>query len=277
VGIGVIGVTQSAFLEQADPLGSPAILGLNDVQKTDFAKGGESFSANFQLALTDATQKKIAVAGLSRAGHGVCGLSLNMLDRTVDLPAQPNVNAILRGDVLPVDRLNTSVAPDTEKPQAAAGVIGIAMKGPGLRGVSLTDRGAIFQSATYAAEKEADSRLGVAPPPVAQIRLVPHANLQADQSVGVQEPPLPAEGKMGDLLALAVIDSNRQLRADLWFVSAKITIRVVPCGGNLPFPIQLLVRNPNTPFILWSPYDFQRSCGNALSACLVAGFRCSWE
>jgi hypothetical protein len=59
----VIGVgQQSEFLEQADPLGSPAILGLNDVQKTDFANGGESFSANFQLALTDATKKPIAVA-----------------------------------------------------------------------------------------------------------------------------------------------------------------------------------------------------------------------
>ena len=211
----MIGVgQQSAFLEQDDPFGSPAILGLNDVQKTDFATGGETFAANFQQALTDATQKPIAVAGLSRGGHGVCGLSLNMLDRSADLPAHPNVNATLRGDVPPFDRV-TDPAGAAEKPQAAAGVIGIAMQGPGLRGVSLTGRGAIFQSATYAAEEELDAS-SVPPPPVAQIRLVPHANFNFFAH-SANEPPLPAAGKTGDLLALVVENANLQLRADLWF------------------------------------------------------------
>ena len=94
----------------------------------------------------------------------------------------------------------------TEETQAA-GVIGIAMEGPRLRGVSLTDRGAIFQSATIGAEAEADPALGFPPTPVAQIRLVPHANLQAPAG---KEPPLPANGKMGDLLVLAVIDPSNK-------------------------------------------------------------------
>ena len=51
---------------------------------------------------------------------------------------------------------------------------------------------------------------------MAQIRLVPHANFQVHLT-GTEEPPLPKNGKIGDLLALALTDSNRQVRADLWF------------------------------------------------------------
>jgi hypothetical protein len=206
-GAAVIGVTQSDFPLKGGPSGSPAIVGLNDLLKGDFDINSP---VNSRATLLDATKEPIAVAGLSRVGHGVCGLSLNMLDRKVDLPAQPGVNLTLQGSIGP-DLLNPGVMEETQ----AAGVIGIAMDGPGLRGVSLTDRGAIFQSATIAAEAEANPSLGVpASPPVAQIRLVPHPNLQAPAG---QEPPLPANGKMGDLLALAVTDANRQIRADLWF------------------------------------------------------------
>ena len=206
MGSGVIGANQSLFL-MGGSNGSPAILGLNDLQDDDFniLSHDPDHPPKSLIALKGATQEPIAVAGLSRAGHGVCGLSLNLFDRTIDVPG-PSVGATLRGDIGP-DLLTKGLTETTQ----AAGVIGIAMTGPGLRGVSHTDRGAIFQSATDAAENEVDPSLGVPPAPVAQIRLVPYANLQ------VKEPPLPAAGKIGDLLALATIDPNRQIRADLWF------------------------------------------------------------
>jgi hypothetical protein len=77
-GIGVIGINQSPELG----LGSPAILGLNDVLKADFAAGYSG------AAVSNASgYKPVAVEGLSRTGHGVCGLTLNLTtDRTEDLP-----------------------------------------------------------------------------------------------------------------------------------------------------------------------------------------------
>jgi hypothetical protein len=199
-GMGVIGINQTADLGQ----GTPAILGLNDVLKADFDAGYSG------AAVSDASKKPVAVEGLSRTGHGVCGLTLNLtVDRTEDLPNNPNVNEVLDG--------NLGVDPSTQLPDRTdpAGVIGIAMTGPGLRGVSLTDRGAIFQSATIAAANE-DDPLAQQSPPVGQIRLVPHTVALGNVSPGAT-PALPKHGKMGDLLALASPDGNFQTRANLYF------------------------------------------------------------
>jgi hypothetical protein len=109
------------------------------------------------------------------------------------------------------------VDPGTKRPDTTdpAGVIGIAMTGPGLRGVSLTDRGAIFQSATIAAAKEDDPSAQQSPP-VGQIRLVPHTVALGNVVPGAP-PALPKHGKIGDLLALASPDGNFQTRANLYF------------------------------------------------------------
>jgi hypothetical protein len=199
-GMGVIGINQTAYGGQE----SPAILGLNDVLKNDFAAG---FSG---AAVSDATRKPVAVEGLSRTGHGVCGLTLDLtVDRTVDLSDSPNVNEVLDGNI---GTDPGTGLPDTTNP---SGVIGIAMTGPGLRGVSLTDRGAIFQSATLAATKE-NNPLVKPPPPVGQIRLVPHVVSLGNVAPGAT-PALPKNAKIGDLLALASPDGNFQTRANLYF------------------------------------------------------------
>jgi hypothetical protein len=199
-GMGVIGINQTADLGQ----GSPAILGLNDVLKNDFDAGPAG------AAVSDATRQPVAVEGLSRTGHGVCGVTLNLaVDRTVDLPNNPNVNEVLEGKI-GVDPVTKN--PDTTNP---AGVIGIAMTGPGLRGVSLTDRGGVFQSATIAAANENDPSAQHSPP-VGQIRLVPHTVSLGNVLPGAT-PALPKHGKIGDLLALASPDGNFRTTANLYF------------------------------------------------------------
>lgn len=168
-GIGVIGVTAGD---------TPAILGNNGIVGEDFADS---------TAMTDLTLQQIGIAGVNRVGPGVFGLSLSD-----DLAHDPNIGLAIQGGEFG-DRTNVR----------DAGVEGLSLRGPGVRGVSRYDRGGVFQSATP------DNGI------VAQLRLFP---VTPNFMVPGADPEPPSDmGEAGDLLALTYIDGNQRTRASLWF------------------------------------------------------------
>jgi hypothetical protein len=144
--VGVVGVTQGH---------SPAILGDNNILQAEI----ETFPTNAggRTNMDDARWLDVGVEGVSKSGHGIAGLAF-----TGDLTTPLNIPVFLGGTIpFELGSITTS------------GVAGLSVKGPGLLGVSNADRGGLFISATSAYPAVgSQEREG---PPVAQIRLFPHA------------------------------------------------------------------------------------------------------
>jgi hypothetical protein len=166
-GIGVVGVNNGD---------SPAILADNGILKSDRT-----------VAIEDLTQQQMGVAAVTRSGPGVFGLSLSN-----DLSEDPHVHDTVLGNEF---HDNTNVQD--------AGVAGLSLRGPGVRGVSWHDRGGVFESAQGGGAIVAQLRLFPTQPAI----MVPGAPPQPDGDTG----------EAGDLLALNYIDANRRTRASLWF------------------------------------------------------------
>jgi hypothetical protein len=203
---GVVGVSGS---ERGD---APAVLGDNNVLKSEL---GGSFPRVSNAVRTEGANLPVGVEGVSWSGSGVYGISLNLNpDKTADLPLDAAVAATAGGTI------PDAIDPDPHNHTASAGVLGLSMRGAGLRGASRFDRGGIFQSATARIEQSAPFPGGPIARPqeqvVAQIRLVPHRVY--DITPETRNPHLPINGQTGDLLAVVSPDPNQRFQTStLWF------------------------------------------------------------
>src|SRR5262249_15764448 len=114
------------------------------------------------------------------------------------------------------DPILDAIDPPTRNETAAAGVLGLSMRGAGVRGVSRFGRGGIFQSATVRTDDPPPPAPTAPPPP--QTRLVPHRVHKIDPHTNT--PKLPINGETGDLLVVVSPTSrlNRRFEAaTLWF------------------------------------------------------------
>jgi hypothetical protein len=200
---GVAGVSAGDGFPGSD---APAVFGDNSILSDELA----NFS-HVQAAVQEGVRLPAGVEGISWAGFGVCGFSLN---RNADKSAATDlslgefslatnvisniVDAI--DDGFPVgDPFVTNTAPPS-------GVLGLSVHGAGVRGGSAFDRGGIFEAAT------ADARV------VAQIRLVPQRVQLGHDPLLPHSPLLPRDGQTGDLLAVVPPDANQRFfSAQLWF------------------------------------------------------------
>jgi hypothetical protein len=176
-GIAVVGVNKGE---------SPAILADNGILSSDSSR-----------AMDDLPLEQMGVAGITRRGPGVFGVSLGD-GPSDDLRTDPQLDATVKG---------TEFTDVTQPNVPHAGVMGLSMHGPGVRGVSRFDRGGVFESA-----QEGDSV-------VAQLRLFP-----TQSGVLELEPRPPRDaGEAGDLLALSYVDGNLRIRASLWFCAEGVS------------------------------------------------------
>jgi hypothetical protein len=195
--VAVVGATGDS-----DTAHAPAILGLNGILAEDLQK------PNFKTATGQLVQNlAVGVEGVSKKGNGVVGISFDLNRPGTDLPIDPRVAHQFN------DALQDPLDLKTEPVIDSAGVAGLSMIGPGVRGISELDRGGLFQSGTALDLKS----LNVAP--VAQIRLVP---LRKDVNPFNGQAPLPKNGQVGDMLALvgANADGVSGSVCDLWFCVA---------------------------------------------------------
>jgi hypothetical protein len=185
---------------------APAILGLNDIL------AGDITHPNFRAATDDLIQQPSGIAGVSKNGDGVIGISFDLNRPVTDIPINPHLKHQLSDPILdPID--------GTPEPIGAVGVAGLAMTAPGIRGISEFDRGGVFQSST------GTDFFGRPAAPIAQIRLVPlriqtQGNPQKDLNSPMPDPSppsLPRAGQVGDILAVASVNSDHVARCELWF------------------------------------------------------------
>jgi hypothetical protein len=191
---GVLGVNSA---QHGD---APAIFGDNNILRTDMRK-----FPNVSLAVEDeAARLAVGVAGVSWAGFGVYGISLNLdPGKSADLTLSAGVATTASGEI------PDAIDPPVRNITRPAGLLGLSQDGAGVRGASRFDRGGIFQSSTVRYE---DGTTRIA----AQIRLVPHRALLSEDRQ--QHPRLPRDGQTGDLLAIVPPDGNlRYMAAELWF------------------------------------------------------------
>jgi hypothetical protein len=199
VSIGVVGVSDRGLSD------APAVFGDNFVLEKDIRGPVRS-------VFDEAVNLPVGVEGVSWHGHGVFGISLNLSLAK----SSPPVDARLGGVKQTAGgNITDPIGPSLNTTTSPAGVLGLSIQGAGVRGVSRSDRGGIFQSATA---RSADDQ-----PVVAQVRLVPHG---VDLLPGEVDPPLPKDGHTGDLLAIVYSDPNGR-RANLWFCEV---------GGNSTSP-----------------------------------------
>jgi hypothetical protein len=200
---------------------APAILGINGILAQDLQR------LQFKNDMHDLlVQVPAGVEGVSRNGNGVVGISFDPVPPGADLPTglalaaqfnEPKPNNPLQDPLRPLGSEDPLRPLGSIKPEPdinSAGVAGLSMTGPGVRGISETDRGGLFQSGT---------RLNVTSlttAPVAQIRLVPFRQ----EAVSPGETPLPRKALVGDLLALATpnpqTDGRGAFTFDLWLCVA---------------------------------------------------------
>ena len=195
--VAVVGATGDS-----DTAHAPAILGLNGILAEDLAK------PNFQKATSQLVQNlAVGVEGVSKIGTGVIGISFDLNRPGTDLPIDPHVAHQFN------DALKDPIDLKTEPVIDSAGVAGLSMIGPGVRGISEFDRGGLFQSGTALDLKVPNLA------PVAQIRLVP---LRKEVNPFNGQAPLPKNGQVGDLLALVAANADGVSGSvcDLWFCVA---------------------------------------------------------
>jgi len=210
---------------------APAILGLNGILASDITK------PQFKNVTNDVIQQPAGAEGVCVNGFGVVGVSFAPGTRgpgldlaPIDPPVNQQLNKPIDDPIGPNPTFAEQVLP--------AGVVGLAVEGPGIRGISEFDRGGIFQSATGITHLPAG---GTQPsPPIAQIRLVPF-RLQQSENIeqGDRNPPapvqlrpkLPLSGNVGDLFALVAPNANNQPACTLWFC-------LHTGGQHLPRPAQ---------------------------------------
>jgi hypothetical protein len=208
--IGVVGVSDATKGGDA-----PAIFGDNNINSSDI-NGPSPASSDIKKVVTEGLAVAAGVEGISYSGFGLLGVSLNLNpDKTKPFASSsvpPNIHHTAHGII------HDAIEPDPKPPLTQtqpAGVLGMSVQGAGIRGVSRLDRGGIFESATGRYDETKGPQGGVTGPPVAQIRLVPHRVLEADDP---EHPHLPAEGKTGDLMAVVVRGPNITYdSASLWF------------------------------------------------------------
>jgi hypothetical protein len=190
VSIGVIGVSDSGNRSNSD---APAVFGDNFVLEKDMREPVLSI-------ITEAVNLPVGVEGVSWHGHGVFGISLNFFPKK---PLGPVDTSLVGGvEATASGYIDDPITATINRQTSAAGVLGLSIQGAGVRGVSRSDRGGIFQSATAPDQ-----------PVVAQVRLVPH---RVDLPPRAINPPLPRHGQTGDLLSIVCPDPNGE-RAQLWF------------------------------------------------------------
>jgi hypothetical protein len=196
--VAVVGANNDSVTAHA-----PAILGINGILAQDLQK--PQFKSDMHDLLT---QLPAGVEGVSRNGDGVVGISFDPVPPGFDLPSGLAVGAQFNKPLQDPLRPSSTIKP--EPPINSAGVAGLSMTGPGVRGISEIDRGGLFQSGT----RLDPTSLNTAP--VAQIRLVPFRQ----EAVSPGETPLPKTALVGDLLALATPNPQTDLRGpftfDLW-------------------------------------------------------------
>jgi hypothetical protein len=195
--IAVIGVNgQPPGAGQQD---APAVLGGNDVTIDPV---GRPVATEW---LGEGASEPVGVEGISSNGLGMLGISLG-LDPGAEGGLPPEFSAAVHDTVTAPANPADKTAP--QPPALPAGVLGLSVRGAGVRAASRLDRGGIFESATA---RLYPHQINV--PVRAQIRLVPHAAVHQDRQV----PTLPATGEAGDLLCVNVQDGNGIERATLWF------------------------------------------------------------
>jgi hypothetical protein len=192
--IAVVGINSDAET-------APAVFGDNNILKSDIDDHPEVRSA-----ISEGAQLPIGVEGVSWFGHGVYGISLN-LSISKESPADPAMKVVGGIDETASGRIPDAITTSLPADTQPAGVLGLSMQGAGVRGVSRTDRGGIFQSVT--------TRSATDQPVVAQIRLVPHRVVLDRAAIN---PVLPRHGQTGDVLAVVYPDPNLPNEgANLWF------------------------------------------------------------
>jgi hypothetical protein len=202
-GIGVFGVSDSVGSFGTGRSDFPAILGNNFILEAD-AQANPLFTV-----ISEARGLPVGVEGVSWHGHGVYGVSL-----TLD-PAKPPgpVSAAVGGVAATAAGVNPdpTFVPPLATPTAPAGVMGLSVFGPGVRGASRTDRGGVFESSTTRPP-------GSPAAAVAQIRLVPQ-DVPTTAAGATVVPSLPIRGQTGDLLVAVYpqVPSRPVNTAHLWF------------------------------------------------------------
>jgi hypothetical protein len=194
VGVGVVGVSGGTYVRDD----APAVFGDN------YVLGRQT--GRISSIIDQAIHLPVGVEGMSWHGFGVCGISLNF---DPEKPRGPKIDWDVAG-------VKAIAGDSSTKP---AGVLGLGNEGAGVRGVSRSDRGGIFQSAMARQPEE---------PLVAQIRLDPP---QVDLPPGATHPALPRNGQPGDLLAVSYLDPNFHVNTDLWFCARGET-RLGPAVWN---------------------------------------------
>jgi len=221
---GVVGVNTSSSKGDA-----PAVFGDNNFLKKDLS----NFS-HASIAFNGAKTLPAGVEGISWAGFGVYGISLN-LDPDKSPAKDLSDRAMTAVDRTEADRpiFDAIGRPDPNAPPLAnltrpAGVLGLSVQGAGVRGVSIFDRGGIFQSSLIRNVPQLAEVEGLVEdetqPLVAQIRLVPHRVSQLD--FRSQNPLLPRAGQTGDLLTVVPLAARGNIKypsAQLWFCERGVT------------------------------------------------------
>jgi hypothetical protein len=203
--VAVVGANDDSVAAHA-----PAILGINGILAQDLQR--VQFNNDMHDLLV---QVPAAVEGVSKNGIGVVGVSFDPVPPGADLPSGLALAARFNEPKTPPNAIQDPLRPlgPTPKPEPfinSAGVAGLSMTGPGVRGISETDRGGHFQSGTRLNVQSLNTA------PVAQIRLVPFRQ----EAVSPGETPLPKIALVGDLLALATpnpqTDGRGPFTFDLW-------------------------------------------------------------
>jgi len=166
-----------------------AVVGVSNGENPAILADNGILSSDSSEAMVELPLQQMGVAGITRRGPGVFGVSLGDGPGD-DLIEDPHLGATVQG----------AEFTDVTQPNVPhTGVMGLSVHGPGVRGVSRFDRGGVFESA-----QEGDSV-------VAQLRLFP-----TQSGVLQQEPVAPRDaGEAGDLLALSYVDGNLRIRASL--------------------------------------------------------------
>lgn len=206
--VAVVGANNDSVTAHA-----PAILGINGILAQDLQK--VQFKHDMQDLLF---QVPAGVEGVSRNGNGVVGVSFDPVPPGSDLPSGLALAAQFNEPKKPNNAIQDPLRPlHTTKFEPlinSAGVAGLSMTGQGVRAISETDRGGLFQSGTRLDVTSLNTA------PVAQIRLVPFRQ----EAVSPGETPLPRKALVGDLLALATpnpqTDGRGAFTFDLWLCVA---------------------------------------------------------